>query len=147
MRRSTVIGLLALAVLGLGLSAAGQNSGAATGQHPQGSQYGSIIGYLDACSGLPPIPLESRYAYGKVTVLAGQIHWIAVGPGQWQESIPTTIVARTVVTPDLPFHFFLRAGRYVLRGNYGHGSNVFPTVSVAVGPGLTVHLNIPNQCR
>jgi len=145
-RSSTAIGIVALVLLGIGLAASrGSFTEAARGPLPPPG-YGSVTGYLDACSGVPRIPLASPYGFGTVTVLSGRIRWRSVAIGQWQESLPTTAVAKDMATPQLPFPFVLRAGRYVLMGNYGHGSNVFPTVPIVIKPGRSVRLNIPNQC-
>lgn len=144
---SRAIGIAFLAVVGLALAAPNRNSAQAPPPYVNAPGYGSVTGYLDACSGLGLATLQSPYAAGTVTALSGHIRWVAVAPGQWRESIPTIVTARSVVTPELPFRFVLPSGGYVLRGSYGPGSDVFPTVSVVVRAGRTIQLNIPDECK
>ncbi len=144
---SRAIGIALLAVLGLALTAPNRNPAQAPPAYVNAPGYGSVTGYLDACSGLGLAALQSPYAAGTVTALSGHIRWVSVAPGQWRESIPTIVMARAVVTPELPFRFVLPAGAYVLRGSYGPGSDVFPSVSVVVRAGRTIQLNVPNQCK
>ena len=140
------LGIALLVVLGLAIAAPTQNSAQAPPASVRAPRYGSVTGYLDACSGLGLLPLQSPYATGTVTVLSGKIRWISVAPGRWQKSVPSVTVARASVTPESPFLFLLRPGTYVLRGSYGHGSNVFPTVTIVVDAGRTIEQDIPNQC-
>jgi hypothetical protein len=146
-KSSTAIGLVALVLFGIGLAASSGSFARAAREPLAAPGYGSVTGYLDACSGLPRAPLASPYGFGTVTILSGRIRWLSVGTGQWQESLPRNDVAKERVTPQLPFRFVLRAGRYVLMGNYGHGSNVFPSVPIVIKAGRSVRLNIPNLCR
>ncbi|MHB1940712.1 MAG: hypothetical protein ACYCS9_07820 [Candidatus Dormibacteria bacterium] len=113
---------------------------------PTRAGLGSVTGFMDACSGLPVSPLMSPYAFGTVRILKGRIRWTRVAPGQWRESLPTEVVAMVRVTPEVPFQFAVRPGEYVLEGNYGHGSNVYPAVPVKISRGRSSRVDIPNQC-
>lgn len=146
-KRFTAVLMPSLVVAGMGLALlTSEATGVTFPPLPRGG-FGSVTGYLDACSGLPLPPLASPHGAGTVTVLAGRIRWIQLGPGQWRESLPTTVLAEAHVTPQLPFQFILRAGDYVLVGNYGEGSNVRPAVPVVIGAGRSLLLDIPDACK
>jgi hypothetical protein len=113
---------------------------------PARAGLGSVTGFMDVCSGLPFSPLMSPYAFGTVRILKGRIRWTRVAPGQWRESLPTEVVAMARVTPQVPFQFAVRPGEYVLEGDYGHGSNVYPAVPVRIRPGRSSRVDLPDQC-
>jgi hypothetical protein len=144
--RLTTVITPVMVLLGIALASLSPASTTTVSASPTRSGLGSVTGFMDACSGLPVSPLMSPYSFGTVRILKGRIRWTRVAPGQWRESRPTEVVATARVTPEVPFQFAMRPGEYVLEGNYGHGSNVYPAVPVKIRPGRSSRIDIPNQC-
>ena len=145
-RRLTTLIVPVLVVLGIALASVTPSSTRTLSPTSTGAGLGSVTGFLDTCSGVPLSPLMSPYTFGTVRILQGRIRWTRVTPGQWKESLPTAVVALARVTPEVPFQFAVRPGEYVLVGNYGHGSNVYPAVPVKIRLGRSSRIDIPNQC-
>ena len=145
-RRLTTLITPVMVLLGIALASLSAASTTTVSATSTRAGLGSVTGFLDTCSGLPLSPLMSPYTFGTVRILKGRIRWTRVAPGQWKGSLPTVVVARARVTPEDPFQFSVPPGEYVLVGNYGHGSNVYPAVPVKISRGRSSRVDIPNQC-
>jgi hypothetical protein len=145
-RRLTTLIAPVMVVLGIALASLTPTSTRTVSATSTRAGLGSVTDFMDTCSGLPLSPLMSPYTVGTVRILKGRIRWTRVTPGQWKESLPTVVVALARVTPEVPFQFAVRPGEYVLVGNYGHGSNVYPVVPVKIRLGRSRRVNIPNEC-
>jgi hypothetical protein len=116
---------------------------------------GTIVGHLDACSGLPVLPGWSPpVTPGTVTAIRGTVSWKPIGPGTWREILPTgPVVARAHISNNYHqvFRFALSPGRYVLIGRYdkvSYPGGTFGTdTEVSVIAGKTVGADLPNDCK
>jgi hypothetical protein len=107
---------------------------------------GLVVGGVEPCSGLPPLPGE-QFAAATVSVLEGTVTRQSTGPGSWTLVLPSVVSAQESVARNALYRFSLAPGDYVLVAHFPPPANVVPVVSVTVTAGTTATVNIPNSCK